>query len=190
MREPRKFRRRIQLVFHDPASSLNPRKCIRDILRQPLIHLAGTRERPLQEKIMAEILAKTDLPSDTLDRFPHEFSGGQAQCICIAQALAAKPKVLVLDEAVSALDVSVQAQILRLLHRLRTEERLTLLFISHDLGVVRELCTHVAVLQGGHLVEHGLAAEVFDRPKTGYIRELLASRPAGFDSGAEIHPPE
>jgi ABC-type glutathione transport system ATPase component/ABC-type dipeptide/oligopeptide/nickel transport system permease subunit len=190
MADPNSFRRRVQLVFQDPAWSLNPRKRIGDILKVPLEKLAGVKDRTEKASVLRSLLEKTGLPADTLERFPHEFSGGQAQRICIARALAAKPKVLVLDEAVSALDVTVQAQILELLRNLRMSEGLTLVFISHDLAVVRELCTHVAVLQGGHLVEHGLAAEVFDRPKIGYTRELLASRPAGFDSGAKIHPPK
>jgi ABC-type glutathione transport system ATPase component/ABC-type dipeptide/oligopeptide/nickel transport system permease subunit len=177
MADPNSFRRQVQLVFQDPASSLNPRKRIGDILSVPLEKLAGVKDPKEQASVLRSLLEKTGLPADTLERFPHEFSGGQAQRICIARALAAKPKVLVLDEAVSALDVTVQAQILELLRNLRQSEKLTLVFISHDLAVVRELCTHVAVLQGGRLVEQGLAADVFDRPRTDYTRALLDSRP-------------
>jgi peptide/nickel transport system ATP-binding protein len=176
MNPAREYRRRVQMVFQDPTSSLNPRLRVRSILRQPLRALAGIKERREQEQAMRKLMNQTGLPLEALDRFPHEFSGGQAQRIGIARALAAKPSVLVLDEAVSALDVSMQAQILDLLRELRDRERLTMIFISHDLAVVRELCTHVAVLKEGRLVECGRTGEVFESPQQEYTRRLLESR--------------
>jgi peptide/nickel transport system ATP-binding protein len=170
------YRRRVQIVFQDPASSLNPRLRVRSILRQPLQRLADVHDADEQEAEMKKLLKQTGLKEDALDRFPHEFSGGQAQRIGIARALAARPAVLVLDEAVSSLDVSVQAQILDLLRGLRAEGGLTIVFVSHDLAVIRELCTHVAVLSGGRLVECGRAADIFDSPKEEYTQKLLASR--------------
>jgi len=177
MKTPREYRREVQIVFQDPASSLNPRLRIRSILGQPIRHLAGIRVREEEDRRLRELLRQTGLPDDALDRFPHEFSGGQAQRIGIARALAVRPKVLVLDEAVSALDVSVQAQILDLLRALQKEYEMTLVFISHDLAVVRELCTHVAVLRHGELVECGPADEIFLSPAADYTRTLIESAP-------------
>ena len=177
MKDPRTYRRQVQIVFQDPASSLNPRLSIRTILREPLRLLAGVTDPAAQETRLRELLEQTGLPADALGRHPHEFSGGQAQRIGIARALAAKPDVLVLDEAVSALDVSIQAQILELLRRLREDHAITLIFISHDLAVVREICTHVAVLRQGKLVEWGPAEDVFLHPQTPYTRELLSAAP-------------
>jgi peptide/nickel transport system permease protein len=180
LKDPRAFRRAVQIVFQDPQSSLNPRLRIRALLRQPLARLAGIRDRAGQENAMRELLDLTGLPADSLDRFPHEFSGGQAQRLGIARALAGNPDTLILDEAVAALDVSIQARILQLLRKLREERGLTLIFISHDLAVVRELCTHVAVLRHGRLIECGPARPLFARPAAAYTRELLAAAPAIF----------
>jgi len=171
------FRRTIQIVFQDPASSLNPRMRIGSTLEQPLIHLAGIRDR--QERIarMKQLLDQTGVPKNALERYPHEFSGGQCQRIGIARALAADPSILILDEAVSALDVSVQAQILELLASLRRELDLTLIFISHDLAVVRHLCDQLAVLKSGQLMETGGTEQIFEAPKTDYTRNLVESAP-------------
>lgn len=176
MREGRAYRRQVQIVFQDPASSLNPRLRIRTLLEQPLKRLAGMKTDEIDARLQ-ELLEETGLPADALDRLPHEFSGGQAQRVGIARALAANPEVLVLDEAVSALDVSVQAKILNLLTELQRRKPITMVFISHDLAVVREFCTHVAVLQRGHLVEVGPNEEIFSNPTSEYTRTLLGSAP-------------
>lgn len=176
MREGQSYRRQVQIVFQDPASSLNPRLRIRKLLEQPLKKLAGMKSAEVESRLQ-ELLAETGLPADALDRFPHEFSGGQAQRVGIARALAADPEVLVLDEAVSALDVSVQAKILNLLTDLQKRKPITMVFISHDLAVVREFCTHVAVLQRGHLVEVGTNEKIFQNPTSEYTRTLLGSAP-------------
>lgn len=171
------LRQKVQIVFQDPASSLNPRMRIGSILEQPLRNLAGTRTRSEINDRIENLLRQTGVPQDAVSRYPHEFSGGQLQRVGIARALAASPTVLILDEAVSALDVSVQAQILALLAELRTALGLTLVFISHDLAVVRHLCDHVAVLQGGKLVEHGATPGLFEAPSADYTRTLIESAP-------------
>ena len=169
--------RRIQYVFQDPVASLNPRNTIRETLAAPLTHLLGL-SGPAREARLAELLESVRLAPRFMDRYPHEFSGGQAQRIAIARALAARPELLVLDEPVSALDVSVQAQVLQLLGQLRTELALTYVFISHDLAVVESLCDRVAVLYFGRVAEIGSARDVFTRPRHPYTHLLLRSAPA------------
>lgn len=181
--------RMIQYVFQDPLSSLNPRKTIRQILEAPLIHLHGLDRAARRERI-TELMAAVNLRSDFLDRYPHEFSGGQAQRIGIARALAADARILVLDEPVSALDVSVQAQVLNLLRRLRGEFDLTYLFISHDLAVVEAISERVAVMYFGHIVELGEADRLFSKPRHPYTRLLLDSAPSVEKFGTiEKHAP-
>lgn len=175
--DPAAFGRVIQYVFQDPLSSLNPRKSIRRILEAPLRHLHGMAAPQRQARI-AEILASVHLREAFLDRYPHEFSGGQAQRIGIARALAAEPKIMVLDEPVSALDVSVQAQVLNLLSQLRTARGLTYLFISHDLAVVEAVSDRVAVLYFGAIVEIGRADAIFKAPRHPYTKLLAESAPA------------
>lgn len=175
-RDPRRLAQRVQYVFQDPVSSLNPRKTIRAILEVPLTylkHLPRKDREPRLEDLMSEV----NLAPEFLDRYPHEFSGGQAQRIGIARALAAEPDVIVLDEPVSALDVSVQAQVLNLLADLKARLGLTYLFISHDLSVVEAIADRVAVMYFGRIVETGPAEEVFDRPRHPYTRLLLESAP-------------
>ncbi|MDR5905992.1 oligopeptide/dipeptide ABC transporter ATP-binding protein [Franzmannia qiaohouensis] len=168
--------RRIQYVFQDPLSSLNPRMRIRDILAAPLKHLRGLSGRALDARI-AELLEVVNLRPEFVSRYPHEFSGGQAQRIGIARALAAEPEVLVLDEPVSALDVSVQAQVLKLLRRLKAEFDLTYLFISHDLSVVETISQRIAVMYFGRVVEQAPARLLFSEPAHPYTRLLLGSAP-------------
>ena len=174
---PAAFGRLIQYVFQDPISSLNPRKTIRQILEAPLVHLLGM-DAPGRKVRIAELLDAVHLHAEFLDRYPHEFSGGQAQRIGIARALAAAPRILVLDEPVSALDVSVQAQVLNLLAELRRAYDLTYLFISHDLAVVEAVADRLAVLYFGRIVEMGPAEEVFGAPRHPYTKLLEWSTPA------------
>ncbi len=168
--------RRIQYVFQDPLSSLNPRRRIRDILAAPLRHLRGMRGQGLERRL-GELLEVVNLRPEFIDRYPHEFSGGQAQRIGIARALAAEPELLVLDEPVSALDVSVQAQVLKLLRRLKAEFDLTYLFISHDLSVVETISDRIAVMYFGRVIEQAPARALFRTPAHPYTRLLLGSAP-------------
>jgi len=166
----------IQYVFQDPVSSLNPRKTIRSTLLAPMIHLLGLpRERC--EARLKELMDAVKLREEFLERYPHEFSGGQAQRIGIARALAAEPRIIVLDEPVSALDVSVQAQVLNLLDELKTRFGLTYVFISHDLSVVESISERVAVMYFGRIVELAPAAGLFRAPRHPYTRLLLGSAP-------------
>ncbi|MGP1396700.1 MAG: ABC transporter ATP-binding protein [Inquilinaceae bacterium] len=169
--------RDVQYVFQDPVASLNPRKTIRTILEAPLIHLLrlGKSER---EKRLSELLDAVNLAPEFLDRYPHEFSGGQAQRIGIARAFAANPKLIVLDEPVSALDVSVQAQVLNILDDLKNRFGLTYVFISHDLSVVESVSDRVAVMYFGRIVEVSAGHSVFRTPRHPYTHLLLRSAPA------------
>ncbi|MEZ5584983.1 MAG: ATP-binding cassette domain-containing protein [Candidatus Competibacteraceae bacterium] len=173
----RALARKVQYVFQDPVSSLNPRKTIRAILQAPLIHLLGMDKAKRKERL-DELLDAVNLAPEFLDRYPHEFSGGQAQRIGIARALAAHPELIVLDEPVSALDVSVQAQVLNLLDDLKARFKLTYVFISHDLSVVESVSDRVAVMYFGRIVELGDARTVFARPRHPYTHLLLGSAPA------------
>ena len=173
----RRFGRDIQYVFQDPTSSLNPRMTIRDILSVPLRHLHGM-EGPARAARISEIIDAVNLREEFLDRHPHEFSGGQAQRIGIARALAADARILVLDEPVSALDVSIQAQVLNLLADLKAEYGLTYIFISHDLAVVEAISDRVAVFYAGSIVEIGPAEQIFAAPRHPYTKLLADSAPA------------
>ncbi|MGK5548007.1 dipeptide ABC transporter ATP-binding protein [Streptomyces sp. URMC 127] len=170
----RELSRDVQLVFQDPYASLNPRRTVEEIVTTPLrVHTAlGRAERRARA---AELLEQVGLRAGDLPRYPHEFSGGQRQRIGMARALALRPRLIVADEPVSALDVSVQAQVLNLLMDLRDELGLSLLFVSHDLAVVRHFCDRVAVMRTGRVVESGPRDEVFGDPKAPYTRELLAA---------------
>ncbi len=174
--DPAAFGRLIQYVFQDPVSSLNPRKTIRQIMEAPLKRLHGM-DRASRSARIAEIFASVNLREEFLDRYPHEFSGGQAQRIGVARALAAAPRIMVLDEPVSALDVSVQAQVLNLLAELRAAFDLTYLFISHDLAVVEAVSDRIMVLYFGSVVEIGPASDVFKTPRHPYTRLLADSAP-------------
>ncbi|MFZ5963260.1 ABC transporter ATP-binding protein [Thalassococcus sp. BH17M4-6] len=184
--DPAEFGKRIQYVFQDPISSLNPRKTIRQIMEAPLKRLHGM-PAPERRKRISKIFDSVNLREEFLDRYPHEFSGGQAQRIGIARALAANARILILDEPVSALDVSVQAQVLNLLADLRRKFDLTYLFISHDLAVVEAVSDRIAVLYFGSVVEVGPAVEVFAAPRHPYTKLLAESAPV---VGRPLTPPE
>ena len=172
----RELRQRMQIVFQDPYAALNPRMRVRDIVAEPFAIHGGYGRDQIQARVL-ELLASVGLEHDTLDRFPHEFSGGQRQRINIARALALKPEFLVLDEPVSALDVSVGAQVVNLLRDLQRTHGLTYLFISHSMPLVRYLCDRVAVMQRGRLVELGPALDVCEHPREPYTQQLIAATP-------------
>lgn len=170
------YRRNIQAVFQDPFRSLNPRKKIKKVIAEPLfIHKIGTKKQI--NKRIQQLLRIVGLEPRHAELFPHEFSGGQRQRIALARALALNPKVVILDEPVSALDVSIQAQILNLLMDLQTEFNLTYLLISHDLAVVEHVCTRIGVMYLGKLVEIASRKELYDNPAHPYTRALLGSVP-------------
>ena len=163
-----------QMIFQDPYSALNPAYPVSWILEEPL-RLAGVRDVPERRRQVREMLERVGLPDECLKAKPSELSGGQRQRVCIAAALLRRPKFLIADEPVSALDVTIQAQILALLKSLRAELGLSYLFISHDLNVVYQLCDRVLVMKTGRVVEQGAVADVFANPRHEYTRELLAA---------------
>lgn len=169
------LRRRFQMVFQDPQASLNPRQRVREIIGEPLI-VHGEQRRTVDQRV-DELAALVHLRRDDLDRFPHQFSGGQRQRVGIARALALQPDLLVLDEPVSALDVSIQAQIVRLLDELRDRTGLAYLLIAHDLAVVRHLSDRVGVMYLGTLVETGPRAAVYGAPQHPYTQALISAAP-------------
>src|SRR5580693_9178977 len=174
--ELRALRRRMQMVFQDPFAALNPKMRIREIVGEPFaIHGGYTRDAVRTQ--VSELMSEVGLDADVLERYPHEFSGGQRQRINIARALALKPEFLALDEPVSALDVSVGAQVVNLLRDLQREFGLTYLFISHSMPLVRYLCDRVAVMQRGRLVELGDCLQVCEAPRREYTQQLIAATP-------------
>lgn len=170
------LRHRFQMIFQDPISSLNPRRRVRAILEAPL-KIAGMKDPDERRRRIENILELTGMDPAVLDRYPHEFSGGQCQRLSIARALVLEPKLLVCDEPVSALDVSVRAQVLNLLNDLQRKLGLSMLFISHDLAVVRNVADRVAVMYLGRICESGPAREVLERPAHPYTRSLLSAVP-------------
>ncbi len=176
------FRKDIQIVFQDPTDSLNPRFSAFDCIAHPLRRLLGMRDGAALSGRVRECGARAGLPADLLERFPHQLSGGQKARVGIARAIACRPRLLVLDEPTAALDVSVQAVILQLLDRLRREDGLGFLFVSHDLNVVRMMCERTIVLQNGAIVEEGESGRVFHHPRSDYARTLVAAVPH-FEAG-------
>jgi ABC-type glutathione transport system ATPase component len=172
--ELRRLRRGVQMVFQDPMGSLDPRMTVGAIVAEPLVGLGAPGDHAAR---VAELLEAVGLPAGSARRYPHQFSGGQRQRIAIARALAPHPGVLIADEPVSALDVSVRAQVLNLVLDLADDLHLTVVFVSHDLSVVRFLCDRVAVLYQGEIVEQGPTAEVYEHPQHEYTRTLLAAVP-------------
>jgi peptide/nickel transport system ATP-binding protein len=172
----RRLRRDMQIIFQDPFGSLDPRFRVEDVLAEPLI-IHEKLDRETRRRRVAELLRAVGMDESALSRYPHEFSGGQRQRIGIARALALRPKFIVADEPVSALDVSVGAQIVNLLQTLQREFGLTYLFISHSMPVVRYLSTRITVMYKGKLVEVGTTADITERPQSDYTRSLLAATP-------------
>jgi ABC-type glutathione transport system ATPase component len=171
------FRKDIQIVFQDPNESLNPRFNGFDCIAHPLLRLDKMKPGAALTKRVKECAERVGLPPDLLERFPHQLSGGQKARVGIARAIACRPRLLVLDEPTAALDVSVQAVVLQLLDRLRREDNLAFLFVSHDLNVVRMMCDRTIVLRNGAIVEEGESRAMFENPKTGYTRELIDAVP-------------
>jgi ABC-type glutathione transport system ATPase component len=169
------LRRELQIVFQDPMGSLNPRMRVEDIVAEPLLAPGKRVDSARQRRLVREMLAAVDMPADSAERFPHQFSGGQRQRISIARALICKPRILVADEPVSALDVSVRAQVLNLLSELVDQYQLTLVFVSHDLGVVRHICDNVVVMKSGEIVETGSTEQIYERPQHEYTRTLVGA---------------
>jgi ABC-type oligopeptide transport system ATPase subunit len=174
--ELRRLRRDMQIIFQDPFGSLDPRFRVEDVLAEPLI-IHQSLKREARRQRLAELLRAVGMDESAMPRYPHEFSGGQRQRIGIARALALRPKFIVADEPVSALDVSVGAQIVNLLQSLQREFGLTYLFISHSMPVVRYLSTRIAVMYRGKIVEVGTTAEITSRPQSDYTKSLLAATP-------------
>ncbi|MBS1869890.1 MAG: ABC transporter ATP-binding protein [Actinobacteria bacterium] len=189
------LRRARQLVFQDPAGSLNPRKTVGAALADPFLIHGLLPERAARARRVGELLEQVGLDAALANRYPHELSGGMRQRVGIARAIALGPELLVADEPVSALDVSIQAQILTLLRQLRRELGLTLVLIAHDLAVVRHMCDRVAVMRGGRLVEVAPVEQLYRAPQADYTRELLAAvpripspSPPGAPGGAQSSP--
>jgi peptide/nickel transport system ATP-binding protein len=178
-KDMRNLRRHMQIIFQDPYSSLNPRITIGDAIMEPMkVHSILKNDKVRKEKVM-ELLKRVNLTENQFYRYPHEFSGGQRQRICIARALALEPQFIICDEMVSALDVSVQAQVLNLLNELKKEFKFTYVFISHDLSVVKFMSDRMVVMQNGKIVEMGNADDIYHRPKNAYTQTLIDSIPKG-----------
>jgi peptide/nickel transport system ATP-binding protein len=171
----RPHRRRVQIVFQDPYRSLNPRRTVGKSIIEGPMNFGLPRDAAVARA--RELMRLVDIDPEALSRFPHQFSGGQRQRICIARALAMEPEILIADEAVSALDVSVQAQVLRLIDDVRKKFELAILFITHDLRVAAQVCDRIAVMQNGEVVEQGVTADIFRAPEHPYTRALFDAAP-------------
>ncbi|WP_108060995.1 ABC transporter ATP-binding protein [Poseidonibacter lekithochrous] len=174
--EWKEYRKKVQIIFQDPYSSLNPRWTVGKIIAEPLLLNTDLSKREIETKVY-EIMKRVGLENDWYDRYPHQFSGGQRQRIGIARALVLNPEVIVCDEPVSALDVSIQAQVLNLLLDLQEEFDLTYVFISHDLGVVEHISDRIMVMYFGDVVELSTVDELFENPKADYTKKLLSAIP-------------
>ena len=179
-----KYRPQMQMIFQDPFSSLNPRMIVKDIIKEPLdIHTQLSQDGKIEK--VNWLLEKVGLSKEQSTRYPHEFSGGQRQRIGIARALATEPKIIIADEPVSALDVSIQAQVINLMMDLQEEFNLTILFIAHDLSVVKHISTDIGVMYLGNLVEFGSANDIFSNPQHDYTKKLLSAIPQPNPEGRE-----
>lgn len=176
-RELKAYRRDVQMIFQDPYSSLNPRKKCKDIIASGIRNLLGEKDKKKIYKKVLETMEICGLSEYHMERYPHEFSGGQRQRISIARALAVDPKIIVADEPTSALDVSIQAQIINLMENLQKDLGLSMIFISHDLSVVRHVAEEVLVMYQGECVEYADSEEIFENPKEAYTKKLLSSVP-------------
>src|SRR6185436_6788304 len=179
-KELRRMRRHIQIIFQDPYSSLNPRMTIGDAILEPMkVHKLHGNDKSRKEKTL-ELLQRVNMKEEHYNRYPHEFSGGQRQRICIARALALHPQFMICDESVSALDVSIQAQVLNLLNELKRDFNFTYIFISHDLSVVKFMSDRMIVMNNGKIEEMGDADEIYSNPKKEYTKRLIAAVPKGI----------
>ena len=178
------YRPQIQMIFQDPFSSLNPRMIVQDIIKEPMDIHTSLDEKEKKEKVRW-LMEKVGLSGEQATRYPHEFSGGQRQRIGIARSLATEPKIIIADEPVSALDVSIQAQVINLMMDLQEEFNLTILFIAHDLSVVNHISTEIAVMYLGEVVEFNKTSEIFNNPQHNYTKTLLAAIPKPNPSGRE-----
>ena len=179
-----KYRSKIQMIFQDPFSSLNPRMIVKDIIQEPLDLHTSLSKSEKKEKI-DWLLEKVGLSKEQANRYPHEFSGGQRQRIGIDRALATEPEIIIADEPVSALDVSIQAQVINLMMDLQEEFNLTIIFIAHDLSVVKHISSHVAVMYLGEIVEYNEVDDIFNNPKHEYTKTLLTAIPQPNPKGRE-----
>ena len=176
----RQLRKDIQIIFQDPYASLNPRLTVSQAILEPMrVHRIGNSDQERQERLIF-IAERVGLSSDMLDRYPHEFSGGQRQRIGIARTIALKPKLIVCDESVSALDISVQAQVLNLLNDLKTTFGFTYIFISHDLAVVKYMADQLLVMKDGKIEEMGDADDIYENPSKAYTKKLIHAIPKGL----------
>jgi peptide/nickel transport system ATP-binding protein len=175
-REFFQYRRDIQMIFQDPYSSLNPRKRVLDIIAEPLRNFERLSPQEERRKVQ-QLVEKVGLHPESVYKYPHEFSGGQRQRIGIARALTLNPKLIIADEPVSSLDVSVQAQVLNFMKEIQQEFQLTYLLISHDLGIIRHMCDRVGIMYGGRLVEEGTRADIFENPQHIYAKRLISAIP-------------
>ena len=178
------YRKHIQMIFQDPYSSLNPRMLVKDIIQEPLDINTSFSQNEKKEKV-EWLLDKVGLTIEQSNRYPHEFSGGQRQRIAIARSLATDPKVIIADESVSALDVSIQAQIINLMMDLQEELNLSIIFIAHDLSVVKPISNRVGVMYAGELVEINKTDNIFNKPEHDYTKELLRAIPQPDPAGRE-----
>lgn len=169
-------RKNIQMIFQDPYSSLNPKKRVADIVAEPLRNFENLSRKEERRRVQ-ELMELVGLSPESILKYPHEFSGGQRQRIGIARAIALKPKLIIADEPVSALDVSVQAQVLNFMKEIQKELDLTYLFVSHDLGVIKHMCDHIGIMYKGRYVEEGTAKEIFNNPQHIYTKRLVAAIP-------------